>query len=376
MAEWNNRALQLRAAGASWLEMGKTLREEFFPDETAYVVSEKVRGFIRRHEGRNGALPGNPAPVLTPSAKSATVSILDLMHSEIAMADLTRRLSASERVVQAMIDDLIDQGYCIDTHDGVYKLAKSVPYQENRYADDWTGETIIRFGVVSDTHLGSLWQQLIHLNRFYDLLQREGITTVYHPGDITEGVNMRQGHEYEVFVHGCDAQAQYVIDKYPIRTGIVTKFITGNHDHSGIKHAGHDIGPMIARSRSDMEYLGRATAKILITPKCTLQLNHPLDGSAYALSYAPQKTIDALMGGTKPNILLNGHHHKAFYLFYRNIHTLESGTFQAQTPWMSGKRMAAMMGGWIVEAHVDDDGTITRFRPEFVPIYEAIDNDH
>jgi len=81
----------------------------------------------------------------------------------------------------------------------------------------------------------------------YDIFQQEGIETVYHAGDITEGVNMRRGHEYEVFKHGTDEQQQYVIDNYPKRKGIITKFITGNHDHSGIKAAGHDIGYPIER---------------------------------------------------------------------------------------------------------------------------------
>jgi hypothetical protein len=75
-------------------------------------------------------------------------------------------------------------------------------------------------------------------------------------------------------------------------------------------------------------------------------------------------------------VLLMGHHHKAFYLMYRNIHCFEAGTFQAQTPWMRGKRIAAMMGGWIIELHVTDDGTITRCKGEFIPVYKAVEHDY
>jgi hypothetical protein len=64
------------------------------------------------------------------------------------------------------------------------------------------------------------------------------------------------------------------------------------------------------------------------------------------------------------------------YLFYRNIHAFECGTTQAQTPWMRGKRIPAHVGGWIIEVHVDDEGTVTRCKGEFVPFYTALENDY
>ena len=82
--------------------------------------------------------------------------------------------------------------------------------------------------------------------------------------------------------------------------------------------------------------MGQLNARVYLTPNCILELNHPLDGAAYALSYSLQKYIESMQGGTKPNILLNGHHHKAMYLFYRNVHAFEAGTFQAQSSWMKG----------------------------------------
>ena len=38
-----------------------------------------------------------------------------------------------------------------------------------------------------------------------------------------------------------------------------------------------------------MIYLGQSDAVISLTPNCTLELRHPLDGTAYALSYKLQK---------------------------------------------------------------------------------------
>jgi len=375
--KWQDRAIELKRT-LTWADTARQIHKEYFSQDSEQDVYERVRSYIRRENKRQHIVMNDAkdGPAILAHNSGSADQLLSILKNGCNMQEISEEMGMSERVAKAMIDDLVDKGHCIDEINGIWRISKSVAYQENKYQRDWNGDKIIRFGVASDAHMGSLWQQLTHLNAFYDLCQQEGIPTVYNPGDLTEGVNMRPGHEFEVFVHGCDAQAQYVVDHYPMREGITTEFITGNHDHSGIKHAGHDIGTSIARARPDMIYLGRANAKINITPNCNLMLNHPLDGASYALSYVTQKTIDAMKGGKKPNILLNGHHHKAFYLFYRNIHALECGTFQDQTPFLLGKRIDAMVGGWIVEAHVDDDGTITRFKPEFIPFYNSIENDY
>ena len=97
---------------------------------------------------------------------------------------------------------------------------------------DFTKSRTYKFGVVSDTHLNSKEQQLTHLNRMYDLFAAEGVSDVYHAGDITAGEGMFTGQVYEIFNVGFDNQADYVIKHYPKREGITTHFITGNHDLS------------------------------------------------------------------------------------------------------------------------------------------------
>jgi len=302
--------------------------------------------------------------------------VLKDLQKETTVKALSDKYKTSERVIRAVIDDIKDLGYIISEINGTIKICKDVIPKDVEYKESWKGDKIIRFGVVSDTHLCSKWQQLTFLNHLYDIFEHEGITTVYHSGDITEGFKMRSGHEHEIFKYGADDQSDYVIEVYPKRKNIITKFITGNHDHTHIKNGGIDIGRKIADKRPDMIYLGLSNAKIYITPNCVIELNHPLDGAAYALSYAPQKTIDAMSGGEKPNILLNGHHHKAFYMIYRNVHAFECGTTQAQTPWMRGKTIAANIGGWIISVHVTEDGTISRCIGEFIPLYKPLEHDY
>lgn len=252
-----------------------------------------------------------------------------------------------------------------------------VQNQEPAYHDGkWDGTETLRFAIMGDTQIGSKYTQLTHLHNFYDLCEKEGIHNVYHTGDITDGLKMRVGHEYELYEISADEMMEDVVKNYPKRDGITTHFITGNHDASIYKHVGYDIGRAIADSRSDMKYLGRDCAVIHLTPECTLELRHPWDGTAYALSYKMQKMIEAMESDSKPNILAVGHYHKAEYLFYRNVHALQTGCFQGQTPFTRGKGISIHMGGWIVTIRVDKNGHIQGFAPEYVPYYSSIKDDY
>lgn len=244
------------------------------------------------------------------------------------------------------------------------------------HASKWDGTDILRFAIMGDTQIGSKYTQLTYLHQFYDLCEREGIKNIYHTGDLTDGIKMRPGHEYELYENSADEMVDDVVQNYPRRNGIITHFITGNHDASLYKHVGFDIGRAVAASRPDMKYLGRDCAVINLTPKCTLELRHPWDGTAYALSYKTQKMIEAMESDSKPNILAVGHYHKAEYIFYRNVHCLQTGCFQGQTPFTRGKGISVHMGGWIVTVRVDANGYIQGFAPEFVPFYASAKYDY
>ena len=241
---------------------------------------------------------------------------------------------------------------------------------------DWKGNRVVRFAIVSDTHMGSKYEQLSYLNEFYDICEHEGIKHVYHAGDITEGIMMRPGHINECHKNSANELEQWVIDNYPRRDSITTHFITGNHDSSTMKHCGHNMGPTIAANRDDMEYLGTDCAVINLTPNCTLELRHPWDGGSYAMSYRPQKMVEAMDGGSKPNILVIGHYHKMGYFFYRNVHCYLPGCFQSQTPFSRGKGLAVHMGAWILEVHVDEKGSITEIIDKKFVKYEGLKDDY
>jgi predicted phosphodiesterase len=222
--------------------------------------------------------------------------------------------------------------------------------------------------------MGSLYEHQDVLNLAYKVFHKEGIDTVYHTGDMCDGEKMRRGHEYDIYVHGADAQVKNCVEKYPRFKGIRTFFILGGHDISFWVHSGVDIGEKIAEKRKDLICLGRDEQDVALSwrgRQARVRLLHPWWGSAYALSYQIQKYIDSLSGGQKPNIVLCGHTHKAEYLpCYRNVFTLQTGCIQGQTPFMRGKNLASHVGFWIVEFRIDPEGGVSRLKAEFFPVYE------
>lgn len=320
MIDWKQEAVALYQSGATWAQMADELKQHF-PNLTILQVREKARDYIRHSEYYEGKK-------LSPKKESAKK---------------------------------------IEVVQNFEPSVKSV---------DWHGNSIVRFGLMGDTQINSKYTQITYLHRFYDECKKQGIKHVYHTGDIDEGDQMRMGHQFECYTQGADDHVDEIVKVYPHREGITTHFITGNHDASIIRRSGHNIGAAIASRRCDMEYLGQDCAIIQLTPNCTLELRHPWDGTSYALSYKIQKMVEAMSGGEKPNILAVGHYHKSEYFIYRNVHCFQTGTFQAQTPFMRGKGIAAAMGGWIIEALVDKQGTITNLRSEWVPYYTAIKEDY
>ena len=314
MSVWHNRALELYHKGTKMTEITEIINEEF----NLSVPYDSVRSFLRYRTKK--------------------------------LKETAKKLEVSKTVLQNL--------------------------EPNHINNKWDGTTVITFGLMSDTHLGSKYAQITYLHEFYDLCRSWGVTDVYHAGDITDGLKMRPGHEYELYTPSADEQLEDVVKNYPSREGITTHFITGNHDASLLKHVGYDIGAAIARMRPDMHYLGRDCAKVNLTPNCVLELRHPWDGCSYALSYKPQKMIEAMEADSKPNILAIGNYHKAEYLFYRNIHSFQTGCFQSQTPFLRGKGISAHLGGWIISVRVDEKGTIQGISSEFVPFYAAIAEDY
>lgn len=230
---------------------------------------------------------------------------------------------------------------------------------------------VVRFGVISDTHLGSKYCQISFLRWFYTHLKKHNAEFVLHAGDITDGIGIYRGQEFEVHAHGHQEQLEFAVNNYP--NGLPTYFISGNHDLGAFERGGADIGKDIASQREDLIYLGQLGAYVYIN-HAKVYLVHGMGIPAYALSYKAQKMVEAFSTENKPNMLIIGHFHTAFQAFIRNIWAMHAGGFQGQTPFLRRKAIFPVIGGYFVEIETDKKG-IGKFKFEFIPMYKPKSND-
>lgn len=372
---------------------------ELFPDGVPDIASVVVRhepyeGEMYKGMAQNGAtgdvfpsqtleLPPLPEIIIGTSERTNTQpaatkdALLSLLSKRHKLAELESMLGLPRRVLLAYIDEIKDEGYGVSLVDDEAWIEKAAVLTKNEHFEKWDGATIIRFGKVADTHLCNKYQQITHLRTFYKICKQREIPKVYHSGDMSDGFyHNRPEHVYELFRRGLDEQSEYIIGEYPQEDGIETEFIEGNHDFTHQRNGGASIGRIIGAARKDMKFLGYGKARVWITPKCSMDLVHPLDGKAYALSYRLQKNIDALQGGTKPNMLFFGHYHAYCNIFYRNIHAYMLPGFQAQNPWATLKSMMTQVGGIIYEVRVAEDGEVLSVKQELIPFYVMKENDY
>lgn len=222
-----------------------------------------------------------------------------------------------------------------------------------------------RFGWLGDSHLCSKYQRLDVLRDLYRRFGDADIDRIFHAGNWIDGE--ARFNKFDLLVHGMDAQVKYLCEHYPVApNGLVTYAVAGD-DHEGwyCQREGVDIGryaenEMRAAGRTDWVNLGYMEAFIPLQHAQTgktaqLHLVHPGGGSAYATSYTVQKLVESYSGGNKPAVLLAGHYHKLEYLCTRNVHCIQTGCTQDQTPFARKKRLQYAVGGGICELEQDAD---------------------
>jgi len=178
---------------------------------------------------------------------------------------------------------------------------------------------------------------------------------------------------------GMDNQIDYLIDKWPVRKGIVTHFIAGD-DHEGwyAQREGIEIGRYMERrakdaGREDLHYLGYAEADVALrcgSGASVMRVVHPGGGSAYATSYTAQKLVESYQGGEKPHVLIIGHYHKFEHGYPREVHCVQAGCTEDQSLFMRKRKLGAHVGFLEMRITQDAAGVINRFGVEWFPFFD------
>lgn len=251
-------------------------------------------------------------------------------------------------------------------------LSGSECRQESRAISHSFSGDAVTVGLLSDTHLGSIYTDPDCVARAFDVFVDRGVDMVCHCGDVCEGMSGRPGHVYELTHIGYHAQREHAIDVLRQWTDTPMYLVSGNHDRWYSQDSGAHIVRDICAAIPNAEFIGDDEGDVVLRPKgnkkpTTIKLWHGGDGSSYAVSYRVQKIIESLTGGEKPNALFCGHTHKSMYLFDRHVHCVSAGAVQRQSKWMRGKRLASHTGFWVVEMTVNDG--VSSIRPEWFPYY-------
>lgn len=219
-----------------------------------------------------------------------------------------------------------------------------------------------KFGVVSDTHLCSDAERLDLLNEAYDDFVVQGIATVLHCGDISDGSRVYRGQMNYVKVFGDLKQAIYVIKHYPKRDGVKTYFIGGNHDLDSLQDSGTDRCSLIVNGldedkkhyegRDDLIYLGQFSAVLIFPQEVRVVMLHPRGGTVYANSYPQQKRSQNYAPDARPDLELSGHMHYYNHCFDLGTHLLAVPGFQDETEFFVRLGLKRQIGYLIVEYEI------------------------
>lgn len=342
---------------------------------------EQVKSFRADQKtcGCKGANP-NLASVSVPKKMDEQIKRM-LLGKKLPLNEIANKLDVAPKVVEESVGRLAEAGHNVRIADAELSIDKSLEPGGQLVVDakDFTsGGKWFKFGAMGDTHLYSKYARLDVAEALYDIYEEEGIETVYHTGNMIEG-EARFNKFDLVGPSGMGRQVEYNALHYPKRDGITTKFITGD-DHEGwyINREGVNIGRLLESAaedegRKDLQWIGHVESDIKFkSPKgeAWMRVSHPGGGSAYATSYTEQKLVESYQGGEKPHIQLIGHYHKLGHGYPREVHTVQTGCTQDQTPFLRKLKIQAHVGGTIIKFHQADTGEINRFAVEFITFFD------
>ncbi len=355
--------------GASIKKISKTLGRSHSACENMRC---RLQLPIRGSEGPEGIAPLG-------ELKEALLRVLK-RNPTLTVLELGRRVDAPLKDIEAALVELNEKDRFnieIRGEDVVKTETKTGGNLKWRLKGKW-----IRFGFVTDTHLGSTKAREDVLEIAYEHFRREGIARVFHAGNMVDGYHQRF-NAYELKPEAgpsVDRQLIYCARHYPKVKGIKTYFITGD-DHEGwwSKRSGINIGEHMEdvfrrQGREDLEYIGHIESDVQFelkgTPGSYMRVMHPGQGTAYAISYTTQKISESLQGGEKPAIQLVGHFHKHNTDYHREVWSIQGGCLQDQTVFMRKRKIQAHLGYCIVEVMQCSDGTLQSRRCQFEPYFD------
>lgn len=294
-----------------------------------------------------------------------------LKANGLTYEDIEARFGWNKKKAKTVLDKMSASGWAIEfrTIDKHGTRQWHIADERDKTFQIGDGDGVYRFGLISDTHLGSETTHLQDLHDFYDILHDRGVDTVLHAGDITDGweVHQNQVNELKANAIGWNRLRKYTIENYPKRPGMDTLFISGNHDRKLWRRQGIRLGKQLGKRREDLHWLGDSMARLVFDPEnnVDLELIHPSGGQPYTLGYRAQTLYREQPTDMRPDMAAIGHLHGRMTASSEGVRSWYAGCWKDLTTYGKRKGHAAEIGGYDVRLTVED-GRIKSLANEFI----------
>lgn len=237
------------------------------------------------------------------------------------------------------------------------------------------GDDYYEVAVVSDLHLGSMYQQVTCLRRFADMCEGRGVTTLLSCGDQVDGILPGMQHTSERFLHADVAFEEYCEEHFP-RVGRAY-VINGNHEEALAKHSedGYDFAKRLSLIRKDVKYCRTDEEGLMKKPV-------KLDGGLRVVMYhgsscangnigqkrelrLQRKVAEMMAAGVDADVYLFGHCHKQCTTSFMGKYIIGLGCFVADSPYQIERGAYGDVSGLLLRYSMAGDG-VGGLEAEFV----------
>lgn len=253
------------------------------------------------------------------------IKILQLLETEVDLKTMREETGLNNYQLSLKLKSLKNRGYQLKRscyEEGIkFSLDKNLP-DVSKTIEIFPITEKFRFLAISDTHFGSIYDDMKKLDSIYEYALCNQIRTIIHLGDLIEGPKYLEVQRLS------DLQEQlcYVVKKYPKDESINNYILLGNHDKQSIQQYGYNVTNYLFDRRLDFVPLGYQIGQIKIYNSRILLLHKHL---SFPLQFNYKNV----------RLSLIGHYHKSKIFF-------ENHAWSAFVPTLSNNNQVGLPGAF------------------------------
>lgn len=236
------------------------------------------------------------------------LKLIDLIKQGKTLNEISRELYLSNYTdIYDLFKNLKLKGFELMR---IYYYTGDIKYKlkyENYLIDEKSSDLITKntdqtltFMLISDIHLGSLYDEIKYLDLIYEYCVSNNIHVIINAGDLIDGITFGKEKRLNSF----EEQIDFLIQKYPFDRNIINFVCLGNHDLDLFQTNGQDLKLILDNERHDLAVLGYGVGSINVKNE-KLYIKHLI--SNYKVDRIPS-----------PNLILSGHSHKSYTIIDNN----------------------------------------------------------